>query len=111
MVRFFYVKYIKMLSFFLVAEALTGLIYYLPPSKNYSFQFHMPCSWSLICRLHKLPAVDPSVYLVQWNFSNGSSKNVFKNILKTMISLASISQTLGNPSQQATIFSVSLRPS
>ena len=43
--------------------------------------------------------------------SNGSSKNVFENILKTMVSLVSTSQALGNPSQQMTIFSVSLRPS
>ena len=42
---------------------------------------------------------------------NGSSKNVFENILKTMVSLVSISQALGNPSQQMTIFSVCLRPS
>ena len=45
------------------------------------------------------------------NFSNGSSKNVFENILKTMVSLVSTSQALENPSQQMTIFSVSLRPS
>ena len=30
---------------------------------------------------------------------NGPSKNVFKNILKTMVSLVSISQALGNPSR------------
>ena len=35
-------------------------------------------------------------------------KRGFEHILKTMISLASISQALGNPSQQTTIFSVSL---
>ena len=29
-----------------------------------------------------------------------SSKNVFENILKTMVSLLNISQALGNPSQQ-----------
>ena len=40
MVRFFYVKYAKMLSFFLVAEALTGLIYHRPPGENSSF--HLP---------------------------------------------------------------------
>ena len=38
-------------------------------------------------------------------------KNVFQNIWKTTISLANISQALGNPSQQMAIFSVSLRPS
>ena len=38
--RFFYVKYTKMLSFFLVAEALTGLICQRPPDENPSFQFH-----------------------------------------------------------------------
>ena len=31
-------------------------------------------------------------------------KNVFENILKTMVSLANTSQALGNPSQQMTIF-------
>ena len=45
------------------------------------------------------------------NFSNGSSKNVFVNILKTTVSLVSTSKALGNPSQQMTIFSVSLRSS
>ena len=64
------------------------------------------CSSSLINRLHKLLAMDPLVY-----FSNGSLKDVFENILKAMVSLASISQALGSPSQQRTIFSVSLRPS
>ena len=39
------------------------------------------------------------------NYSNGSSKNVYENILKTMVSLVSTSQALGNPSQQMTIFS------
>ena len=39
MVRFFYVKNTKMLSFFLVAEALTGLIYHRPPGENSSFHF------------------------------------------------------------------------
>ena len=34
-----------------------------------------------------------------------------ENILKTTVSLANASQALGNPSQQMTIFSVSLRPS
>ena len=43
--------------------------------------------------------------------SNGSSKNVSENILKTTVSLANTSQALGNLSQQMTIFSVSLRPS
>ena len=38
-------------------------------------------------------------------------KNVLENILKTMVSSASASQALGNPSKQTTIFSVSLRPS
>ena len=33
-----------------------------------------------------------------------------QNILKTTVSLVSTSQALGNPSQQITIFSVSLRP-
>ena len=37
MVRFFYVKYTEMLSFFLVAEALTGLIYHRPLDENSSF--------------------------------------------------------------------------
>ena len=41
-VRFFCVKYTKMLSFFLVAEALTGLICHRPSGENSSFQF----SWS-----------------------------------------------------------------
>ena len=44
MVRFFYVKsrvkYTKMLCFFLIAEALTGLIYHRPPGENSSFRFH-----------------------------------------------------------------------
>ena len=44
-------------------------------------------------------------------FSNESSKNVFENALKTMVSLVSISQALGNPSQQTTIVFVSLRAS
>ena len=35
-------------------------------------------------------------------------KNVFENILKTMVSLANISQALGNPSQPMTIFSTYL---
>ena len=43
MVRFLYVKYTEMLSFFLIAEALTGLIYHRPPSKNSSFQFQDRC--------------------------------------------------------------------
>ena len=34
---------------------------------------------------------------------SGSLKNVFENILKTTVSLASISQALGNKSQQTTI--------
>ena len=38
-------------------------------------------------------------------------ENVFENILKTTVSLVSTSQALGNPSQQTTIFSISLRPS
>ena len=39
MVRFFCVKYTKMLSFFLIAEVLTGLIYHRPAGENSSFQF------------------------------------------------------------------------
>ena len=39
MVRFLYVKYTKTLTSFLVAEALTDLIYHRPPGKNSSFQF------------------------------------------------------------------------
>ena len=39
MVQFFYVKYTKMSSFFLVAEALTGLVYHCPLGENSSFQF------------------------------------------------------------------------
>ena len=35
----FYVKYTKMLSFSLVAEALTGLIYHRPSGENSNFQF------------------------------------------------------------------------
>ena len=35
----FDVKYTKMLSFSLVAEALTGLIYYRPSGENSNFQF------------------------------------------------------------------------
>ena len=43
MVRFFYVSSIlKMLSFFLVVEALTGLIYRRPPDENSNFQFSSP---------------------------------------------------------------------
>ena len=42
---------------------------------------------------------------------NGSSKNIFENILKTMVSLVSTSQALGNPSKQTTTFSVSLKQS
>ena len=42
--------------------------------------------------------------------STRSSKNVFESILKTMVSLVSISQALENPSQQTTTFSVSLSP-
>ena len=38
-------------------------------------------------------------------------ERVIENILKTTASLVSISQALGNPSQQMTTFSVSLRPS
>ena len=38
-------------------------------------------------------------------------ERVIENILKTTISLVNISQALGNPSQQMTIFPVSLRPS
>ena len=41
----------------------------------------------------------------------GFCPRTFENILKTMVSLASISQALKNPSQQTTIFSVSLRSS
>ena len=37
MALFFYVKCTKMLSFFMVAEALTGLIYYRPAGENSSF--------------------------------------------------------------------------
>ena len=33
MVRFFYVKYTKILSLFLVAEVFAGLIYHRPPAK------------------------------------------------------------------------------
>ena len=40
---------------------------------------------------------------------NRSSKNLFENFWKTIVSLANISQALGNPSQQMTIFSTSLR--
>ena len=39
------------------------------------------------------------------------SKSQFDRILKTTVSLANTSQALGNPSQQMTIFFVSLRPS
>ena len=39
MVRLFYVKYTKMLSFFVVAEALMGMIYHRPLGENSSFQF------------------------------------------------------------------------
>ena len=39
MVRFFYVKCTKMLSFFLIAEVLTGLIYHRPAGENTSFQY------------------------------------------------------------------------
>ena len=38
-------------------------------------------------------------------------ENVFENILKIMVSLVSTIQALGNPSQQMTTFSISLRPS
>ena len=38
-------------------------------------------------------------------------KNVFESILKTTVPSVNISQALENPSQQMTIFSVSLRPS
>ena len=38
-------------------------------------------------------------------------ENIFKNILKTTVSLANTTQALGNPNQQMTIFFVSLRPS
>ena len=34
-----YVKHTKNVKFFLVAEALTGLTYYRPPGKNFSFYF------------------------------------------------------------------------
>ena len=37
MVGVFYIKYTKMLSFFMVAEALTSLIYHRPLGKNSSF--------------------------------------------------------------------------
>ena len=37
MVRLFYVKYTTMLSFFLVAEVLTGLIYHRPQGENSVF--------------------------------------------------------------------------
>ena len=40
MVLSFHVEYAKMLSFFLVAEALTGLIYHRPPGEN--SRFHLP---------------------------------------------------------------------
>ena len=46
MVRFFYVKYTKMLSdvkFLSGRRTLTGLIYHRPPSENSSFQFKV---WS-----------------------------------------------------------------
>ena len=40
-----------------------------------------------------------------------ATMKLFENILKTTVSLVNISQALGNPSQQMTIFSASLRPS
>ena len=38
MVQFFHVNYAEMLSFFQIAEALTGLIYHGPRGENPSFQ-------------------------------------------------------------------------
>ena len=38
---FFYVKYTKKSSFFLVAEALTGLIYHCSAGENSSFSSHL----------------------------------------------------------------------
>ena len=38
----FYVMYTKMLSFSLVAETLTGLIYPRPSGENSNFQFRIP---------------------------------------------------------------------
>ena len=52
-----------------------------------------------------------SLLSAMMKLSNGSSKNVFKNTLKTMVSLVSNSQALGNSSQPTITFFVSLRPS
>ena len=48
--------------------------------------------------------------LFEWVIEN-VFENVFENIWKTTVSLANISQALRNPSQQMTIFSVSLMES
>ena len=82
----------------------------------------IPHVWkvAVLCMLIKpdkppsqLLVIDPLVYLGDnETFRTGQRKtSQFENILKTTASLANTSQALGNPSQQITIFFVSLRPS
>ena len=77
----------------------------------------IPLVWKIavLCMLIK-PDKPPSQTTSYRPFSLLSAimklfERVIENILKTMVSLANTSQALGNPSQQMTIFFVSLRPS
>ena len=81
----------------------------------------IPYVWKIavLCMLikpDKPPSQTTSYRLVSllsaiMKLSNGSSKNVFENTLKTTASLVSTSQALGNPSQPMITFFISLRPS
>ena len=70
---------------------------------------HFPIQISLDKPLKRnTPRTEPRY---RFDKTNDDLLHNFENILKTMVSLVSTSQALGNPSQQMTIFSVSLRPS